>query len=233
MENCFLSIDTSSAYTYVSLSIDTEIRTESFGGENSHNEKIDLLIKELLGNDSGKINAILLGSGPGSFTGLRIGFAYAKGLAYALKIPVFQYSSLGSVAYYFMRECKNKIICTLADARRGEFFVNISRISDAMIESLLDTSIMKFQEINEFLSKQKEEVLYSNLCSHLPVEFKDCKFLPLVPLSQALIAMHMCICNESQESSKSALSVHDLALIEPFYLREVAAKTLKERGVKI
>ena len=70
-----------------------EVSSEKF----IHGEKLHLLIQELFASSKIKIkklNAIAVSSGPGSFTGLRIGVATAKGLSFALKIPLISMNSI-------------------------------------------------------------------------------------------------------------------------------------------
>jgi tRNA threonylcarbamoyladenosine biosynthesis protein TsaB len=100
-----------------------EIKSDQF----VHGEKLHLLIKDLLLNykiNISDLDAIAIGSGPGSFTGLRIGVATAKGLSYALKIPLISIMTLD-----LMMECynpklrtENLVFLPMLDARRDEVY---------------------------------------------------------------------------------------------------------------
>ena len=81
------------------------------------------------------LDAIAIGAGPGSFTGLRIGMATGKGIAFAAQRPLWAVSSLAALAGDAMQELANDqllvhadgVICAVLDARRGEVFAGCFR----------------------------------------------------------------------------------------------------------
>lgn len=81
------------------------------------------------------LDAIAIGAGPGSFTGLRIGMATAKGIAFAAQRPLWAVSSLAALADDAAQELANDpqhapdgdVICAVLDARRGEVFAGCFR----------------------------------------------------------------------------------------------------------
>ena len=83
---------------------------------------IDAMIS-LTGIDLKDIDAIAVSAGPGSFTGLRIGSATAKGLGLALKKLLISVSTLEGMAYHFPES--SKLICPLMDARRKQVYTGI------------------------------------------------------------------------------------------------------------
>jgi tRNA threonylcarbamoyladenosine biosynthesis protein TsaB len=72
------------------------------------------------------LDAVAIGAGPGSFTGLRIGMATAKGIAFAAKCPLWAVSSLGALAHAALVEEPGTIVALL-DARRGEIYAGVYR----------------------------------------------------------------------------------------------------------
>jgi tRNA threonylcarbamoyladenosine biosynthesis protein TsaB len=96
---------------------------------------IDRVCREAGGSAPREINAIAIGAGPGSFTGLRIGMATAKGIAFAASRPLWAVSSLAALADDAMHELANDqrlahaggVICAVLDARRGEVFAGCYR----------------------------------------------------------------------------------------------------------
>lgn len=80
-------------------------------------------IKQMIDLDMSAIDAIALAAGPGSFTGLRIGSATAKGLGLALGIPLIEIPTLEGLAYnlYGTSQC----VCPIMDARRGQVYTGI------------------------------------------------------------------------------------------------------------
>lgn len=78
--------------------------------------------------DMKEVDAIAVAAGPGSYTGLRIGAATAKGIAYSLGKPIIPVSTLDGLAYNFWG-CET-LICPLMDARRGQVYAGIYEIDD-------------------------------------------------------------------------------------------------------
>lgn len=101
--------------------------------------KIDLVCRAAGVSPAG-IAAIAIGAGPGSFTGLRIGMATAKGIAFAARRPLWAVSSLAALADDALQELANDprhsppggVICAVLDARRGEVFVGCFRDGRAL-----------------------------------------------------------------------------------------------------
>ena len=94
------------------------IRSDQF----VHGEKLHLLIKELLNQENiliKDLDAIAISSGPGSFTGLRIGVASSKGLAYAIKKPLISVVTTDLMMQCYQPKTKSKksIFFPMIDAR--------------------------------------------------------------------------------------------------------------------
>ena len=119
-----LALDTSSPITSCALLEDDKVLASSLRAEKAG----DLLPAELqrLCEEAGKtlrdVQGIAAGIGPGSFTGLRVGLASAKGLAYALKIPIASASSLLALS-----RSSEGLVCACLEARKGELFVRLDR----------------------------------------------------------------------------------------------------------
>ena len=100
---------------------------------NIHAEKITVFIGEIL-NQAGKsyadLDAIAVSSGPGSYTGLRIGVSTAKGLSFALDKPLIAVETLAAMADGFKPQdgtevANNVLLCPMIDARRMEVFTAV------------------------------------------------------------------------------------------------------------
>lgn len=74
------------------------------------------------------VQALAVGTGPGAFTGLRVGLATFKGWAFASQLPVLPVPSLDAVAFPVLKEGKNVIV--IADARKGEVYICYYRTLD-------------------------------------------------------------------------------------------------------
>lgn len=94
------------------------------------------VVHELLarhGVAEGDLEGVAVGLGPGSFTGLRIGLATAKGLAYALRLPLAGASSLAALA---LEGPEGRVLFATAVARQGELYVGRYRRRGARVEAL-------------------------------------------------------------------------------------------------
>ncbi len=106
----------------------------------SHGENLTLIIQSLIkeaGLTMKDLDAVSVASGPGSYTGLRIGAATAKGLCYALSIPLIAVDALTSLCEVARMKHPNQNLCALIDARRMEVF---GLIQDASGQTVKDIS---------------------------------------------------------------------------------------------
>ena len=101
-----LSVDTSATAASVALSEEGKLIGETFINTSlTHSQTLIPMVEQLLNNtktEISDIDAIAVNAGPGSFTGVRIGVAAVKGLAFANDIPCVSVSTLESMAYNFL-----------------------------------------------------------------------------------------------------------------------------------
>ena len=122
-----LNIETSTKACSVAIHNDGKLLNckESVTEEFSHSEKLLLFISDVM-NESrisfSQLNAVAVSMGPGSYTGLRIGVSTAKGLCYALDIPLISVSTLQAMAYGMLNVSKADLFCPMIDARRMEVY---------------------------------------------------------------------------------------------------------------
>lgn len=155
-----LNIETSTKVCSVTLSFEgklisiKEIRNDKY----VHAEKLNLLIQECIANSNinfKQLNAIAISSGPGSFTGLRIGTSTAKGLAYALGIPLISVDSLTSLYQIFKSKNiakKTDLIFPMIDARRQEVYT-MGATFDGEIIFPLSSQIIDLNFFKSFSNK--------------------------------------------------------------------------------
>ena len=123
-----LAIDTSTLLSGVALWQDGRVLAERRRTVTTHSEALLPMIDEAFaeaGVAPGAVDAIACGAGPGSFTGLRIGLATAKGLCFALDRPLVMISSLAALA---ARAPDGRVLATL-DALKGEVYAGLFEVT--------------------------------------------------------------------------------------------------------
>ena len=127
-----LNLDTASDIAHISLSKSGEILDSiTNNDQKEHGSFLQPSIQKLLKNNStaiASLDAIAVSVGPGSYTGLRVGMASAKGICFALQKPLIAINSLEIIACAAVLEnshkydLSNTLICPMIDARRMEVF---------------------------------------------------------------------------------------------------------------
>ena len=101
----------------------------------THSERLMAMVDRLI-QDSGwraaDLEALAVSTGPGSFTGLRVGIATAKGLALALGVPVAPVPTLDALAWNL--PFADALVCPLLDARKGEVYLALYRWREDRVE---------------------------------------------------------------------------------------------------
>lgn len=140
---------------------DTVIAEQMLNTKITHSERLIPSIKAILetaGVKLAEIDAFAASIGPGSFTGLRVGLAAAKGFAYALKKPIVGISSLKSLAYN-MYGCE-LVVVSLIDARRGEYYISAGRFKGCRLNVILDDTVMPPEDVIRFVKSLKEKAVF-------------------------------------------------------------------------
>lgn len=134
-----LHIETATKVCSVALSVDGELsHIEEFKDEGySHGEQLTLLIQKVLdqqGIKAENLSAVSVSAGPGSYTGLRIGVSTAKGLCYALNIPLISVDTLQAMAEVARIVYPESNLCPMIDARRMEVFSLITNFDEEILK---------------------------------------------------------------------------------------------------
>lgn len=141
----------------------------------THSETLLPMIREILemtGTAPEELSLIAVSAGPGSFTGLRIGAAAAKGLAFALGIPIVPVPTLDAIAYNLAGS--GDILCPLLDARRGEAYTGLYMFSGEEFTVLREAAALPLEtqvKTAEMLAKEYGRAV-TYLGDGLPV-FRD------------------------------------------------------------
>ncbi len=217
-----LSLETSVDTCSVALHKDGKLLTSAFVEEpQAHAGKLGFLIEKVL-NESDtppqSLQAIAVASGPGSYTGLRIGVSTAKGLCYALDIPLIAVNTLQLMAYQASQNIsKEVLLCPMIDARRMEVY-----------SLLVDSTLTILEPIKaEIIDEQS----YSQLLSNHRIAFfgngaGKCKGVIASPNALFIegVAPSAISLGEMASRKFEKMEVEDLIHFEPFYLKEFQVK---------
>lgn len=157
-----LAIDSSGLAATVALQRDDVLVGEfTIHNKKTHSQTILPMIDEMIRMadvDKHEIDYVAVASGPGSFTGLRIGAATAKGLAQALDVPVVPVPTLAGLAYHY--EGAHELVCPLMDARRNQAYYCVYEVEGETPKKITDEAAAPIEEIISFLNQQKRPVLF-------------------------------------------------------------------------
>jgi len=211
-----LSLETTTTNCSVTLSNKEEILAvkELNNANYSHAESLHVFISEVLKEaniEISKLDAIAVSKGPGSYTGLRIGVSAAKGLCFALDIPLISVSTLESLASQL--EIDEGYIVPMLDARRMEVY---SAIYDSKNNLVRDIKAQIIDESSFYEQLQKGPVYFigngvektQKIINHENVNFIMGKF----PSSLQMVTLAYAKYTKSD--------TEDVAYFEPFYLKD-------------
>lgn len=156
-----LAIDSSGLVATVAVMEDEQLLAEyTMNYKKTHSQTLLPMLDEMakmIELDLDTIDAIAVAAGPGSFTGLRIGAATAKGLGLALKKPLISVPTLEGMAYQFFGT--DKLICPMMDARRNQVYTGIYRILETDLEVIRNQMAVPIEEILEELNQLGKSVI--------------------------------------------------------------------------
>ena len=184
----------------------------------THAEQLTLFIEEVVGSANislKEIKAIAISKGPGSYTGLRIGTSTAKGLCYALGIPLISISTLKAMASTMDKHQISDIYCPMIDARRMEVFSAVYNVKNNEIRGV-QADVVDEQTYANFLNN---EVLFFGdgalKCKEI-INHKNAKFIEGIYPS----AKNLGILANAKFEKKD---FEDVAYFEPYYLKDFVA----------
>lgn len=116
------------------------------------------VIARMIDLDLQTIDAIAIAAGPGSFTGLRIGSATAKGLGLALDKPLIEVPTVDGLAYNLYGS--RNLVCPLMDARRDQTYTGLYRFDDEGMHTLVSQCVVGIHEIIHRINETKQPVTF-------------------------------------------------------------------------
>jgi tRNA threonylcarbamoyladenosine biosynthesis protein TsaB len=220
-----LSIETSTALCSVVLAKDGKViaRQES-EHPNVHAEKLAVfihVIMEQAGIPFSALNAVAIGSGPGSYTGLRIGTSTAKGLCYGLEVPLISVSTLKAMALKAAQTYRedNLLYCPMIDARRLEVYTALFDASGNELEAV-NAKILDENSYSEILERNNIAFFGDGMFKMKKLSSPDDKrkiWLEDITASAGNLVI------PAEEAFRNKQFV-DIAYYEPFYLKDFVVK---------
>ena len=156
-----IAIDSSGITATVALASEDRVIAEySVNNKKTHSQTLLPMLDEICKmtqTDMSEIEAIAVAAGPGSFTGLRIGSASAKGLGLALNVPIIPVPTLEGLAYNGWGF--DGVVCPMMDARRSQVYTGIYEFVDGEIVTVEDQCADDVLVIVDKLNKLGKKVL--------------------------------------------------------------------------
>ncbi len=157
-----LAIDTSGLTASVAVVEDDILLGEyTVNYKKTHSQTLLPMLDEvsrMIELDMDSIDAVAVAGGPGSFTGLRIGSATAKGLGLALDKPLIQIPTVDGLAYNLAGS--SALVCPLMDARRNQVYTGLYEFSGYQMHILLRQCAVSIDEIIAQINEKKREVTF-------------------------------------------------------------------------
>lgn len=214
-----LNIDTSTEIAHVSVSQEgIVLKLLQNGSQKDHASFLQPAIQQLIKEAGLSINdmfAVAVTGGPGSYTGLRVGMASAKGLCYALKIPLIVHNTLeilAASAIYQSSPGPLSLFCPMIDARRMEVFTavfgpDLETITSPVAMILEDSSFEELLSKNKVLFFGSGSKKWKDICRDQNALFESISIIPSVMAKYS-------------DTFFNQRQFADLANCEPFYLKD-------------
>jgi tRNA threonylcarbamoyladenosine biosynthesis protein TsaB len=230
-----LCIETATTACSAALTQDGKLLSKKETTEkNAHSAKLTLFIDEILKENKlafSDLDAVSISKGPGSYTGLRIGVSTAKGLCFALDIPLIAINTLQSLAWGMAKKYTDDksgtgtLFCPMIDARRMEVY---AAVYNSNLEEVRETraDIIEANSFSEYLEKSR--VIFfgdgADKCKEI-ITHSNAVFVDGVFPS----ASNMAIPAFQKFGQKQ---FEDVAYFEPFYLKDFIAGIPRVKGLK-
>lgn len=197
-----------------------------------HAKKVAVFVDELLSEnniDPQQIDAVAVGEGPGSYTGLRIGVSFAKGLCYGLGKPLIAVSSLAALTAVAIEDYKagildiedwdSALLCPMIDARRMEVY---TQVFDSKANPLNDVTAEVVDEntLAELRAKTENFVIFGSGAAKC-AEVLGAKLIEITPSVRGMAAI--------AEKKYTNGDFADVAYFEPYYLKDFVVTTSKKK----
>lgn len=229
-----LCIETGTDICSVGIARDGELISlrESDEGRD-HARQVAVFVDELLeemGLQPDELDAIAVGKGPGSYTGLRVGVSFAKGLAYGLGKPLLAVGSLDALTEVAREDYEagildvdgweEAVLCPMVDARRMEVYTQRfdsrgNALSEVSAE-VIDAESFAAERVSE-----RPFVIFGNGAKKCEEVLSGAVWVPVAPSARGLVRL--------AEEAFTAGRFEDIAYFEPFYLKDFVVIASKKK----
>lgn len=229
-----LAIETGTDICSVALVRDGELLAlrESDEGRD-HAKKVAVFVDELLrenGLAAEDLDAVAVGKGPGSYTGLRIGVSFAKGLCYGCNIPLVAVGSLDSLVEVAREDYEAGILdvdnwseatlCPMIDARRMEVYTQRFN-AEGVAESDVEAKIIDSESFAAERATGAPFVIFGSGAAKCVEILEGATLVEVVPSARGMARL--------AEQAFAEGKIEDVAYFEPFYLKDFVVTTSKKR----
>ena len=221
-----LSLDTTAQTASAAIVRDDKLLCQySLASGNTHSVTLLPMVKHMLemtGLTTKDIDLYSVCAGPGSFTGLRIGVATVKGLAFADNTPCIAVSSLEAMAENL--KCLNGIICPVINARRSQVYTALFKSENGAITRLTEDATLLINELEEKL-REYDNVWFTGDAYEMVSHMTNNTTPLLLRDFNAVGAAYVGIRHYLEAEDKS---VFNDTLLQPVYLKKTQAERERE-----
>jgi tRNA threonylcarbamoyladenosine biosynthesis protein TsaB len=197
------------------------IAVKEINERNVHASLLTLFIEDVM-KTSGKkysdLDAVAVSKGPGSYTGLRIGVSTAKGICYALDIPLISVDTLEAMAHGILKQEKihaSAFLIPMIDARRMEVYTAIYKADLSLIEpvtaKIVDSNTFNYYGDNRL-------ILFGDGSYKFQELFEESSHIRFLGFENS--AAHL---SHLADKKLSSGEIENMAYFEPFYLKDFLA----------
>jgi len=200
-----------------------KLASRSSEREKSHASLITVFMDELMaevGINLKDLKYVVVSSGPGSYTGLRVGYSTAKGICYALDIPLIAVNSLESLAYGLSTKytSEESLFCPIIDARRMEVYAALYNADGK--EIMAPSAIILDESFNKMMKNHSRKIVFGGSgAKKLKDNFYDENFEYDCEIAASADFLVRSAQKKIDENEKE-----NIAYSEPFYLKSVYIK---------
>lgn len=229
-----LCIETGTDVCSVGIAKDGELLSlrESDEGRD-HARKVGVFVDELLretGIAPDELDAVAVGKGPGSYTGLRIGVSFAKGLCFGLQKPLVAIGSLDTLTEVALEDYEagilsvpdwdRALLCPMVDARRMEVYAQVFDAAGKP-QGEVSAEVVDADSFAQYRLQGRPFVIFGSGARKCAGILPDAVFVEVTPSARGLARL--------AQQALDAGHTENIAYFEPFYLKDFVVTTSKKK----